>query len=202
MNEIQVTLAGNLTADPELRTTDTAVPFATFTVAVTPRVKQADGSYADGETTFQCCVAWRDLASNIADSLKRGDRVVVHGTLSSRRYANEDGESRTASEVTVDDIGPSLRWVTAKSAGPLGGCSPESMTARPSSGGHLTTVQKRRRALLETFIPPLDPTTRISQPLISSYSLLCSPLPYGILVMTLITCGSTVYESARVPLCG
>jgi single-strand DNA-binding protein len=118
-NEPTTTITGNLTADPELRFTTTGVPVAGFTIANTPRTKNAMGEWADGETWFVRCSAWRDLAHNITETLTKGAAVVATGRLTARSYDATDqttGQTvrRTVVEMTVDDLGPSLRRATAK----------------------------------------------------------------------------------------
>jgi single-strand DNA-binding protein len=113
MPDTHVTIAGNLTDTPELRYTPNGAAVANFTVAVTPRVKDGE-SWKDGEASFFRCAAWRTLAEHLADSLAKGDRVLVYGTLRQRSWQTEDGERRSAVEVQAEEVGPSLRWATAK----------------------------------------------------------------------------------------
>lgn len=114
-NDIQVTLVGNLVEDPELRFTPSGVAVARFRVASTPRVfdKHA-GQWRDGDATFLTCSLWRQPAENAAESLTRGTRVIVQGRLRQRSYETREGEKRTVFEVEVDEIGPSLRYSTAR----------------------------------------------------------------------------------------
>src|SRR5262249_707607 len=107
---------GNLTADPELRyTTQGGTAVAKFTVASTPRVYDKDsGQYRDGEPLFLACTAWRELAEHAPGSLTQGARVGVVGRLQQSRWETEGGEKRSAYGLEVDDIGPSLRFATAK----------------------------------------------------------------------------------------
>jgi single-strand DNA-binding protein len=107
------TIVGNLTEHPELRFTPNGAPVANFTVAVTPRVKDGDG-WKDGETSFFRCTAWRGLAEHLADSLSKGDRVLLFGTLRQRSWETDAGERRSTVEVQVEEAGPSLKWATAK----------------------------------------------------------------------------------------
>ena len=123
MADTTTTIVGNLTADPELRFTPSGAPVADFTVAVTPRVKDGDG-WKDGDTSFFRCTAWRGLAEHLADSLGKGDRVLVYGRLQQRSWETDAGERRSVVEVQVDEAGPGLKWATAK---------PERV--RSSSGG-------------------------------------------------------------------
>lgn len=116
-NETVLTVVGNLTADPELRFTPQGVAMAKFTIASTPRAfDKASGEYRDGEALFLNCTAWRDLAEHIAESLSRGSRVIVTGRLRLSRWDTDDGEKRSAYSLEVDEIGPSLRFATAKIA--------------------------------------------------------------------------------------
>jgi single-strand DNA-binding protein len=112
MPDTTITIAGNLTDAPDLRFTPTGAAVANFTVAVTPRVKDGDG-WKDGETSFFRCAAWRSLAEHVAE-LAKGDRVIVYGTLRQRSWQTDEGERRSAVEVQAEDVGPSLRWATAK----------------------------------------------------------------------------------------
>lgn len=114
-NETVLTIVGNLTAAPELRFTNSGVPVASFTVASTPRSfdKQA-GEWKDGEALFMRCSAWRDLAENVAESLTKGARVIVQGRLQQRSYTDKEGNQRTALDLQVDEVGPSLRYATAQ----------------------------------------------------------------------------------------
>lgn len=108
------TIIGNLTADPELRFTPNGIAVANFTVASTPRTyDQKSGEWKDGEATFMPCSVWRDQAEHLAESLKRGTRVVVVGRLKQRSWTTEDGEKRSRIELQVDELGPSLRFATA-----------------------------------------------------------------------------------------
>ena len=114
-NEPTTTITGNLTADPELRFTPTGRPVASFTIANTPRYPdKATGEWKDAETWFVRCSAWGDLGENIAASLTRGAAVVATGRLAYRGWETTEGDKRGAVEMTVDDIGPSLRRNVAK----------------------------------------------------------------------------------------
>ncbi|MET7329473.1 single-stranded DNA-binding protein [Nonomuraea sp. NPDC005650] len=115
--ETTITIIGNLTNDPELRFTQTGTAVATFTIASSPRVynKQLE-QWEDGEALFMRCSAWRDLGEHICESLTRGTRVIASGQLRMRTYETNEGEHRTVLEMTVDEIGPSLRFATAKPA--------------------------------------------------------------------------------------
>ena len=110
-----ITIIGNLTADPELRFTPSGAAVANFTVASTPRSSTGRrNEWKDGETLFMRCSVWRDAAENVAESLHRGTRVIVSGRLKSRSYETKEGEKRTVIEMEVDEVGPSLRYATAK----------------------------------------------------------------------------------------
>jgi single-strand DNA-binding protein len=110
-----ITVVGNLTADPELRFTPSGAAVANFTVASTPRIyDRQSGEWKDGEALFLRCNIWREAAENVAESLTRGARVIVSGRLKQRSFETREGEKRTVVEVEVDEIGPSLRYATAK----------------------------------------------------------------------------------------
>lgn len=113
--ETVITVVGNLTADPELRFTPSGAAVASFTVASTPRTfdRQAN-EWKDGEAMFLRCSVWRQAAENAAESLTRGARVIVQGRLKQRSFETREGEKRTVIELDVDEIGPSLRYATAK----------------------------------------------------------------------------------------
>ena len=110
-----ITVVGNLTADPELRFTPSGAAVANFTVASTPRIFDRQSSeWKDGEALFLRCNIWREAAENVAESLTRGSRVIVTGRLKQRSFETREGEKRTVVELEVDEIGPSLRYATAK----------------------------------------------------------------------------------------
>jgi single-strand DNA-binding protein len=110
-----ITVVGNLTADPELRFTPSGAAVANFTVASTPRIFDRQSSeWKDGEALFLCCSIWREAAENVAESLTRGARVIVTGRLKQRSFETKEGEKRTVMEVEVEEIGPSLKYATAK----------------------------------------------------------------------------------------
>lgn len=110
---IPITITGNVTGDPELRFLQSGIPTATFTVAVSKRVKDGDG-WKDGPTSFVRCTAWRQLAENCAETLSKGTRVMVTGQMAQREWEDpKTGERKQAWDVTVDEVGPSLRYVTA-----------------------------------------------------------------------------------------
>jgi len=110
-----ITVIGNITGDPELRFTPSGAAVANFTVASTPRAfDRQSNEWKDGETLFMRCSVWRDAAENVAESIQRGTRVIVSGRLKSRSYETKEGEKRTVVEMEVDEIGPSLRYASAK----------------------------------------------------------------------------------------
>ena len=110
-----ITIIGNITGDPELRFTPSGAAVANFTVASTPRqFDRTSNEWKDGETLFMRCSVWRDAAENVAESLQRGTRVLVSGRLKSRSYETKEGEKRTVVELDVDEVGPSLKYATAK----------------------------------------------------------------------------------------
>jgi single-strand DNA-binding protein len=111
--DTHVTITGNLTADPELKVTANGAAVANFRVAVTARVRDGE-TWKDGDTSFYRVTAWRDLATNLTDSLGKGDRVLVVGQLRMRSWETPEGEQRSLVEVTAEEVGPSLRWATAK----------------------------------------------------------------------------------------
>jgi single-strand DNA-binding protein len=110
----RVTLVGNLTADPELRFTPSGLQVANLRIAVTPRTRQEDGTWTDGETTFHTVNVWRDQAANAAESLGKGARVIVVGRPKERSWTDQDGTEHHVTEVDAEELGPSLRWATAK----------------------------------------------------------------------------------------
>jgi single-strand DNA-binding protein len=112
--ETQITVIGNLTGDPELRFIQSGAAVVNFTVASTPRTfDRQSNEWKDGETLFMRCSLWREAAENVAESLTKGMRVIVTGRLVSRSY-EANGEKRTVTELQVDEVGPSLRYATAK----------------------------------------------------------------------------------------
>jgi single-strand DNA-binding protein len=132
--ETTITLVGNLTADPELRFTPSGAAVANFTVASTPRTFDRQTSeWRDGDAMFLNCAVWRQAAENVAESLQKGMRVIVHGRLKSRSYETREGERRTVFEVDVDEIGPALRYATAKVARNASGGGGQG-GGRPSGG--------------------------------------------------------------------
>ena len=128
--ETPITVVGNLTADPELRFTPSGAAVANFTVASTPRTfdKQSN-DWKDGEALFLNCSVWRQAAENAAESLTRGMRVIVSGRLKARSYETREGEKRTVFEIDVDEVGPSMKYATAK----------VTKTSRSGGGGGFTS---------------------------------------------------------------
>jgi single-strand DNA-binding protein len=113
--ETTITVVGNLTDDPELRFTPSGAAVAKFRIASTPRtMDRQSNEWKDGEPLFLACNVWRDAAEHVAESLQRGARVIVQGRLRQRSYETREGEKRTVYELEVDEIGPSLRYATAK----------------------------------------------------------------------------------------
>jgi len=144
--DTQITIAGNLVDDPELRFTPSGQPVAKFRVASTPRfLDKNTNEWKDGDSLFLTCNVWRQAAENVAESLTRGTRVIVSGRLRQRSYETKEGEKRTVYEVEVDDVGPSLRNASAKvnkmarngsggSGGPGGGGGGRSSGGQGGSG--------------------------------------------------------------------
>jgi single-strand DNA-binding protein len=137
-----LTVVGNLTADPELRFTPSGAAVANFTVASTPRIfDRQSNEWKDGDALFMRCSIWREAAENVAESLTRGSRVIVQGRLKQRSYETREGEKRTVVELEVDEIGPSLKYATAKvnkasrSGGGGGGFGGGGGSRAASSGG-------------------------------------------------------------------
>lgn len=117
MNETTLTIVGNLTADPELRFTPSGAAVANFTVASTPRkFDKATGGWKDAEAIFMRCTVWRQLAENVAESLRRGDAVIAVGRLQSKSFETREGDKRTVLELQVEELGASLKFSTAKLA--------------------------------------------------------------------------------------
>jgi single-strand DNA-binding protein len=124
--ETPITVVGNLTADPELRFTPSGAAVANFTVASTPRTfDRQSNEWKDGEALFLNCSVWRQAAENAAESLTKGMRVIVSGRLKARSYETREGEKRTVFEIDVDEVGPSMKYATAK----------VTKTSRSGSGG-------------------------------------------------------------------
>ena len=134
-----ITVIGNLTADPELRWTQSGAAVADFTVASTTRTYDRNaGEWRDGDTLFMRCSVWRDTAENVAESLRKGMRVIVQGRLTQRSYDTQQGERRTVVELQVDEIGPSLRRARAQvtRTAPSGGGGYQSDNRGQQQGGY------------------------------------------------------------------
>jgi len=113
MPDTHVAITGNLTDDPEVTFTPGGAAVCNFRLAVTPRIKDGD-QWKDGETSFFRITAWRQHAEHVGDSLSKGDRVIVVGQLKTRSWETPEGERRSVVEVTAEEVGPSLKWATAK----------------------------------------------------------------------------------------
>jgi single-strand DNA-binding protein len=144
--ETVITVVGNVTDDPELRFTPAGAAVANFTVASTPRsFDRQTNEWKDGDTLFLRCSVWRQAAENVAESLHRGTRVIVQGRLRQRSFETREGEKRTVIELEVDEVGPSLKFATAKvskttrggggGGGGFGGGQADDPWAAPPSGG-------------------------------------------------------------------
>lgn len=136
--ETTVTVVGNLTGDPELRFTPSGAAVTNFTVASTPRkFNKQTNEWEDQETWFVPCAVWRQAAENVAESLAKGDRVIVQGRLGARSFEDRDGNKRTVVELQVDEVGPSLARATAKvtKAGRTGGQQGNGWSANQPNGG-------------------------------------------------------------------
>ena len=115
VGDTPITVVGNITSDPELRFTPNGAAVANFTIASTPRqFDRQSNEFKDGETLFMRCSVWREAAENVAETLQRGARVIATGRLVSRSWETKEGEKRTVMEMQVDEVGPSLRYATAK----------------------------------------------------------------------------------------
>lgn len=134
--ETVITVIGNLTADPELRWTQAGAPVADFTVASTPRAYDRNaGEWRDGDTLFMRCSVWRETAENVAESLRKGMRVIVQGRLTQRSYDTQQGERRTVVELQVDEVGPSLRRARAQVTRVQAQAASAPSASAPGSGG-------------------------------------------------------------------
>ena len=159
-NEPTTTITGNLTADPELRFTPTGRPVAAFTIANTPRFPDRHtGEWQDGETWFVRCSAWGDMAENIAASLSKGNAVVATGRLRCRTWETTEGDKRVTVEMTVDDIGPSLRRAVAKVTKATREHAPASGNGTGTGAGRRRPVEHPRRRS-----PPRPPRARRDEP--------------------------------------
>jgi single-strand DNA-binding protein len=131
MAETFVSLVGNLTDDPEVRFTPQGTQVGSFRLACTPRIRQGD-TWTDGETSYFTVTCWRELAAHAADSLSKGDRTLVFGRLKTRSWETPEGERRSVVEVEAEEVGPSLKWATAK---PQRATSKARAANGPSKGG-------------------------------------------------------------------
>lgn len=139
--EPTVCIIGNLTESPSLNFTPSGAAVANFTVASTPRTFNRDtNQWDDGEPLFMRCAVWRDMAENVAESLDKGTRVIVSGYLKARTYQTKEGENRTVMELDVQEVGPSLRFATARVAKAQRGGAPQQQ-----GGGRDGPAQQQRR---------------------------------------------------------
>jgi single-strand DNA-binding protein len=128
-----ITISGNLTADPEMRFTPGGHAVCNFTVAYTPRERDASGEWKDGDVQYWNVAAWRALGENIAESLVRGDPVIVSGTVRFRQYVTKEGEKRHAHEITADSVGVSLAFHTVRVRRSQRSSKTESDTSTPAA---------------------------------------------------------------------
>lgn len=164
--ETVITIVGNLTADPELRTTRNGGTVANFSIAATPRTfdKQSN-QWVDGDALFLRCSAWRDLASHCVQTLRKGMRVIAQGRLQQRSYQAQDGSNRTVIELQVDEIGPSLRYATAQVSrisrqpqGPVyGNPAAQTPTVNTGAGGWSQRPQQSAQTQQPAAPPADDP---------------------------------------------
>lgn len=143
--ETMITVVGNLTEDPTLKFTQSGAAVVSFTIASTPRTfDRTSNEFKDGDALFMRCSAWRELAEHAAESLTKGMRVVAQGRLKQRSYETREGEKRTVVELDVEEIGPSLRYATAKvtkatgsgsGSGQRGGSSGQAARTSGGQGG-------------------------------------------------------------------
>ena len=154
VGETVITIVGNLTSDPELRTTSAGAQVASFTIASTPRTwNRNTNQFEDGQALFMRCSAWRDLATHCAQSLAKGMRVIAQGRLQQRSYQAQDGSNRTVIELQVDEIGPSLRYATAQVQKQSGGY--QGGNANGGFGGN--GYQQPQQAQQQSQAPADDP---------------------------------------------
>lgn len=154
--ETVITIVGNLTADPELRTTSAGAQVASFTIASTPRSwNRNTNQFEDGQALFMRCSAWRDLATHCAQSLAKGMRVIAQGRLQQRSYQAQDGSNRTVIELQVDEIGPSLRYATAQV---------QKMQSGGYQGGNGGGYQQSQQAQQQSQAPADDPWSAPAEP--------------------------------------
>ena len=148
--ETVITVVGNLTADPELRYTQNGLPVANFTIASTPRnFDRAANEWKDGEALFLRASVWREFAEHVAGSLTKGMRVMAQGRLRQRSYQDREGNQRTAIELEVDEIGPSLRYATAQ----------VTRAASNGGGGQSRPAQQQQQVSEEPWSTPGSSTS-------------------------------------------
>lgn len=154
--ETVITIIGNLTADPEIRTTGSGASVASFTIASTPRTwNRNTNQFEDGQALFMRCSAWRDLATHCAQSLAKGMRVIAQGRLQQRSYQAQDGSNRTVIELQVDEIGPSLRYATAQV---------QKMQSGGYQGGNANGGGYQQQAQQQSQAPADDPWSAPAEP--------------------------------------
>ena len=163
--ETIITVVGNLTADPELRFTPSGAAVASFTIASTPRTFDRNSNeWKDGEALFLRCSIWRQAAENAAESLTRGMRVIASGRLKQRSYETREGEKRTVIELDVDEIGPSLKYASAKvnrtQRGSTGPCGSASVESELRAAARQATTRGAPRH--QPAVPAGSPTNRLS----------------------------------------
>ncbi|TCJ28746.1 single-stranded DNA-binding protein [Microbacterium sp. PI-1] len=142
VGETVITVVGNLTADPELRYTQNGLPVANFTIASTPRTfDRAANEWKDGEALFLRASCWREFAEHVAGSLTKGLRVIAQGRLRQRSYQDREGNQRTAIELEVDEIGPSLRYATAQVTRAAKTADAKGSSAQPSNEEQWATAE-------------------------------------------------------------
>lgn len=166
IGETVITIIGNLTSDPEIRTTSQGAQVASFTIANTPRnFNKQTGQYEDGSTLFMRCSAWNEFGQHCARSLAKGMRVIAQGRLQQRSYQAQDGSNRTVVELQVDELGPSLRYATAqvhrisRQDGPVYGnpASPQPTTVNTGVGGWSQRPQQSAQTQQPAAPPADDP---------------------------------------------
>lgn len=154
--ETVITIIGNLTSDPEIRTTSQGAQVASFTIANTPRnFNKQTGQYEDGSTLFMRCSAWNEFGQHCARSLAKGMRVIAQGRLQQRSYQAQDGSNRTVVELQVDELGPSLRYATAQV---------QKMQSGGYQGGNGGGYQQPQQAQQQSQAPADDPWSAPAEP--------------------------------------
>jgi len=160
--ETPLTVVGNLTADPELRYTQSGVPVVNFTIASTPRtLDRQSGQWKDGEALFLRCSMWREFAENVAGSLSKGMRVIAQGNLRQRNYETREGERRSSVELDVQEIGPSLRYATAqvtRAARGGGATNPSNPNPIGAAPAHAPAAAPQQQSPDSWAVPP-EPAT-------------------------------------------